>query len=93
MANFIKHTNCEKCGSSDGRAVYEDNSSHCFVCEHTVPSNEFKEQNSKKTTNPFPTLSESYSKMRGTRKRRRTPREWLIANLRVRRGLARNRCV
>ena len=43
MANFIKHTNCEKCGSSDGRAVYEDNSSHCFVCEHTVPSNEFKE--------------------------------------------------
>jgi hypothetical protein len=30
--------------------VYEDKSSHCFVCEHTVPSNEFKEQNSKKTT-------------------------------------------
>ena len=50
MANFIKHTNCEKCGSSDGKAVYEDKSSHCFVCEHTVPSNEFKEQNSKKTT-------------------------------------------
>jgi len=50
LANFVKHTNCEKCGSSDGKAVYEDNSSHCFVCEHTVPSNEFKEQNSKKST-------------------------------------------
>lgn len=50
MANFIKHTNCDKCGSSDGKAVYEDNSSHCFVCEHTVPSNDFKEQNSKKPT-------------------------------------------
>lgn len=48
MANFIKHTNCEQCGSSDGKAVYEGGSSHCFVCEHTVPSSEFKEQNSKK---------------------------------------------
>lgn len=50
MANFIKHTNCEKCGSSDGKAVYEGGSSHCFVCEHTVPSSEFKEQNSKKSS-------------------------------------------
>lgn len=50
MANFVKHTNCEECGSSDGKAVYEGGSSHCFVCEHTVPSSEFKEQNSKKTT-------------------------------------------
>jgi KaiC/GvpD/RAD55 family RecA-like ATPase len=48
MANFIKHTSCDKCGSSDGKAVYEDNSSHCFVCEHTIPSEEFKEQNTKK---------------------------------------------
>lgn len=50
MAAFIKHTNCEECGSSDGKAMYEGGSSHCFVCEHTVPSSEFKEQNSKKTT-------------------------------------------
>lgn len=48
MAAFIKHTNCEKCGSSDGRAVYQDKSSHCFVCEHTIPSEEFKEANQKK---------------------------------------------
>jgi KaiC/GvpD/RAD55 family RecA-like ATPase len=48
MAAFIKHTSCEACGSSDGKAVYQDNSSHCFVCQHTVPSEEFKEANQKK---------------------------------------------
>jgi KaiC/GvpD/RAD55 family RecA-like ATPase len=48
MAAFIRHTSCEACGSSDGKAVYQDNSSHCFVCQHTVPSDEFKEQNQKK---------------------------------------------
>jgi replicative DNA helicase len=50
MANFIRHTSCDKCGSSDGKAIYADDSSHCFVCEHTVPSNEFIEQNSKKSS-------------------------------------------
>jgi KaiC/GvpD/RAD55 family RecA-like ATPase len=50
MANFVKHTNCDECGSSDGKAVYEGGSSHCFVCEHTVPSEEFKEQNPKKSS-------------------------------------------
>jgi KaiC/GvpD/RAD55 family RecA-like ATPase len=48
MAAFIRHTSCDKCGSSDGRAVYQDDSSHCFVCEHTIPSEEFKEANQKK---------------------------------------------
>lgn len=47
MANFTKHENCEECGSSDAKAVYDDNSSHCFACQHTVPSKEYKEQNSK----------------------------------------------
>jgi KaiC/GvpD/RAD55 family RecA-like ATPase len=48
MAAFIKHTSCEACGSSDGKAVYQDNSSYCFVCQHTIPSEEFKEANQKK---------------------------------------------
>jgi len=48
MAAFIRHTSCDKCGSSDGRALYQDESSHCFVCEHTIPSEEFKEANQKK---------------------------------------------
>ena len=61
MAAFIKHTNCDACGSSDGKAVYEGGSSHCFVCEHTVPSSEFKEQNPKKTTKVRSTAKEEKS--------------------------------
>lgn len=47
MAEFIKHKDCKKCGSSDGNAVYADGSTHCFVCHFTVPSNEWIEANSK----------------------------------------------
>jgi KaiC/GvpD/RAD55 family RecA-like ATPase len=48
MAAFIRHTSCDKCGSSDGNALYNDGSSHCWVCKFTVPSEEFKEANQKK---------------------------------------------
>lgn len=50
MAEFVKHEACEACGSSDGKAIYSDNSSHCFVCSKTVPSKEYLDslgQNSK----------------------------------------------
>lgn len=35
MGTFVRHAEClnPKCGSSDGRGVYEDGSSWCFVCE------------------------------------------------------------
>lgn len=50
MANFVRHEECSECGSSDGKAVYEDGSSHCFVCEFTILSEEYKEKaRSKKT--------------------------------------------
>ena len=45
MGEFVKHTACPSCGSSDGLAIYSDDSSHCFVCQKTVPSEEFKEAN------------------------------------------------
>lgn len=45
MANFVKHTSCDECGSSDAKAVYDDGSSHCFACQHTVPSKEYIEEN------------------------------------------------
>lgn len=49
MAEFIRHEACEKCGSSDGKAVYADGSFHCFVClKNTKPSEEFLEQSEKK---------------------------------------------
>jgi twinkle protein len=33
LSKFIRHEACEKCGSSDGLAVYDDNK-HCFVCHY-----------------------------------------------------------
>jgi twinkle protein len=45
---FVKHTSCDKCGSSDGLAVYEDNSKHCWVCGFTVPSEEYKKSKEEK---------------------------------------------
>lgn len=47
MAEFIKHTSCESCGSSDAKAVYSDGSSYCFSCQKTTVSEEFKQANSK----------------------------------------------
>jgi twinkle protein len=44
MASFVKHTACDVCGSSDAKANYADGSSHCFSCEHTVVSDEFKKE-------------------------------------------------
>ena len=39
MSKFLRHESCLECGSSDGLAVYEDNS-HCFVCGfHTGENN------------------------------------------------------
>ena len=43
MAGFIKHEECSKCGSSDGKAVYSDGSTYCFVCQAATLSDEYKE--------------------------------------------------
>lgn len=48
MANFLKHTNCEKCGSSDAKAIYEGGSSYCWSCKSVKPSEEFIEANQDK---------------------------------------------
>jgi len=32
MGKFKGHDSCPSCGSSDGRAVYEDGTSYCFSC-------------------------------------------------------------
>jgi twinkle protein len=31
-SKFLRHENCDDCGSSDARGVYEDGSSYCFSC-------------------------------------------------------------
>lgn len=42
MGVFVKHENCDNCGSSDGKAVYDDDSTFCFVCNHATLSDEAK---------------------------------------------------
>lgn len=34
MARFLKHVGCDKCGSSDAKALYDDGSSFCFSCRN-----------------------------------------------------------
>jgi twinkle protein len=34
MSQELYKTECIKCGSSDGNAVYDDNHAYCFVCNH-----------------------------------------------------------
>lgn len=42
MANFVRHTSCVKCSSSDAMAVYDDDSLHCFSCGYTKRSLELE---------------------------------------------------
>lgn len=34
MSREVYKTSCNKCGSSDGNAVYDDDHAYCFVCNH-----------------------------------------------------------
>lgn len=45
MADFIRHTECSKCGSSDARAEYSDGSTYCFSCSaYSKGNGEIKEK-------------------------------------------------
>ena len=59
MGEFVKHMACPSCGSSDGLAIYSDDSSHCFVCQKTVPSEEFKEATAGETVRMKPKKKEN----------------------------------
>lgn len=43
MALFVKHINCDKCGSSDGKAIYNDGSHYCWVCKDKSLSEDYKD--------------------------------------------------
>ena len=53
MAEYSQiHTSCPSCGSSDGRSIYVNGQTHCFVCEkHTFPDK------NEKTTMEIPTTA------------------------------------
>jgi KaiC/GvpD/RAD55 family RecA-like ATPase len=43
LALFVKHINCDKCGSSDGKAIYNDGSHYCWVCKDKSLSEDYKD--------------------------------------------------
>ena len=44
MGVFVKHIPCNSCGSSDGMALYDDDSTFCFVCNAGTVSEEYKQE-------------------------------------------------
>jgi len=40
---FVKHVDCDKCGSSDGKAIYKDGSHYCWVCKDKSLSADYKD--------------------------------------------------
>ena len=47
LGNFVRHEVCDKCGSSDGKAIYEENgmlSHYCWVCNDASLSAEYKQE-------------------------------------------------
>lgn len=67
MSEFLLHTSCPNCGSSDARAVYLGGSSWCFSCHHytrgKIDANSFSnEKRSIKEVRPLPEdLEQAYS--------------------------------
>jgi twinkle protein len=33
-SEFVRHSACDNCGSSDGNSIYSDGHEYCFVCHH-----------------------------------------------------------
>lgn len=48
--SFVRHEPCEKCGSSDGKAVYSNGTAFCFACETYFRGEEGKEVKAPRTT-------------------------------------------
>ena len=42
-SEFIRHTPCEQCGSSDANSLYTDGHSYCFACETYTPADKTEE--------------------------------------------------
>jgi twinkle protein len=38
-SEFLTHTMCDNCGSSDANAIYSDGHTHCFSCNTTIQPN------------------------------------------------------
>lgn len=51
-SNFVKHTACDNCGSSNANSMYDDGHTYCFVCE-TYKNEDGSIELNKKETKPM----------------------------------------
>lgn len=64
-SEFVKHTFCEHCGSSDARAIFTDGHSFCFACKRMIKADDESEQESVATTKRAkPLLPTSYGPLK-----------------------------
>jgi len=52
-SNFLYHTPCNNCGSSDANSVYDDGHSYCFSCNTTTRGNDLTQPAKEKTSSEF----------------------------------------
>jgi len=53
-SNFLYHTHCDSCGSSDANSVYDDGHTYCFSCNTlTKGAEELKQQTNKEGSTEF----------------------------------------
>ena len=50
-SEFVRHTACENCGSSDAKSEYSDGHTYCFVCHTRTPGTGENHHNHKMSTN------------------------------------------
>jgi len=50
-SEFVRHTACENCGSSDAKSEYSDGHTYCFVCHTRTPGNGENTQTHQMSTN------------------------------------------
>lgn len=60
MADFVRHTSCSKCGSTDGNALYSDGSTFCFVCKKLKGTNEIEIPVKEKRVIPLTPLTDVF---------------------------------
>jgi twinkle protein len=50
MSQFIKHIACEKCGSSDANALFDDGHTYCYACLTYVAGDKVNDNNNLQST-------------------------------------------
>ena len=61
-SEFVEHTHCDKCGSSDGVGRFSDGHSYCFVCKTYTNSTESSPAASETKSEPVQDKSETKQK-------------------------------